>query len=86
MTALLAWSTLPPVERVARLRALAAIARLYLGRGADPLIEALRRSERDPAHLVGAAVALEAVPTRTKRSILASFAESSLPPVPRVAP
>lgn len=79
MTALLSWATLPPDERQARCRALAAIARLFLGRGAEPLIAALRLAERDPAQLVAAAVALEAVPTRLKRSILASFAESSLP-------
>jgi hypothetical protein len=67
------WHELPPGERLARLRSLQAIARLFAG-GASPLVGLLRRAEANEVSLDDVWVALNALPTRTFRNVLATFA------------
>jgi len=63
-----------PMERLARLRALRALALVLLG-PEDPLGAALLEAERDPAAAGKALDALDAVPSRRRRRLLASYAE-----------
>src|SRR5262245_46573941 len=70
------WSALAPVERVARCRALGALLRVYCGPCAAPLVELLRRAERDPAHLPAADAALHELPTIPMRRALASLLQT----------
>lgn len=62
------------VERVARLRAMRAIARLCLGPRGHAFTGALRRAETDPGQLEAALQQLNALAPIDQRSVLASFA------------
>ncbi|ACA15354.1 hypothetical protein M446_0800 [Methylobacterium sp. 4-46] len=62
------------VERIARLRALRAIAHLHAGPRAEALCSRLRDAEHDPAALPGAMAALDHLTAVGRRRILASFA------------
>lgn len=72
MTGLLAsWAPLDSVERAARLRALAALATVFLGEGrAGDLVRALHAAEGDAAWLHDADVALAMLPSIPRRRIL----------------
>lgn len=62
-------------ERVARLRALRAIAQLYCGVNA-PLVKALWLAESgDMAELEAALIELDGLPARRRRTVLASYNE-----------
>lgn len=61
-------------ERIARLRALQAIAYLHAGPRAEALCNRLRDAEHDPAALPDAMAALDLLAPVDRRRILASFA------------
>jgi len=71
---------LDPGERTARARVLAALARVYGGPGADALVKALRRLERDPGAADEALDLLNKLPTRPRRHALSSYAVIHRPP------
>jgi hypothetical protein len=71
MTLLAAWIILDRTERVARRRALATAARLMLGGDADTLIALLRLAETEDRGLELADLAIEKLPTRTMRRLVA---------------
>lgn len=64
---------LDATERAARARALAALARAYAGRNADPLVRELRRLERDPEAADEALALLDTLPTRPRRNALNAY-------------
>jgi len=76
---------LSPAERDARLRVLRAIVGLIVGSG-HTAVAALRRAEADPDALAEAHAALEALPTRTLRRILATYAAQIAPQKPSSGP
>lgn len=59
-----------PIERPARMRSLRALVQVF-ARPTHPLVHALARAEADPSD---AAKALETMPSRPRRRILASLA------------
>jgi len=61
-------------ERLARLRAMRAIARLTLGPRGDAFADALRLAEADPQQLEPALRRLDALAALDRRSVLCSFA------------
>jgi len=74
------WATgITPTERVARLRAMQAIARLSCGPRGDMLCTLLRSAETDPAGLEAAAAALARLEPLDFRRVLASYAQVHRP-------
>lgn len=65
---------LDAAERAARCRALAALARVYIGPKADALVLTLRRLERDPGAAGEALALLDTLPALARRRALASYA------------
>ena len=61
-----------PVERVAQLRSLAALAAVFLG-SAHPLVEMLRAAKRDDEAAMRALHMIDRVPPLTRRRTLATF-------------
>jgi hypothetical protein len=72
------WS-LDPVERIARLRALRALARVLGGPVATDLCEALRQAETDPAANATALAELKRLPSKVYQSVLASYGAMHCP-------
>jgi hypothetical protein len=68
-----------PAERIAQLRALAALAAVFLG-SAHPLVEMLRAAERDDDAAAQALALLDRVPSLTGRRMLATFCRVTWPP------
>jgi hypothetical protein len=63
----------PESDRRAGLRALAALAAVFVGSNA-PVVEALRRAELEPNTAGEALKLLDRIPTRQRRNILCSYA------------
>lgn len=74
---------LDPGERLARLRSFRALARVLAGPRAAELCELLHQAETDPAALMPAADALDALAPVDMRKVLSSYAALArpLPPV-----
>jgi hypothetical protein len=75
MMLLATWESLPAAERVARLRSLEVLIRVFAGPTATAY-ETLRAAESDTALLPVADAALSALPTVPLRRVLATFAET----------
>jgi hypothetical protein len=67
-----------PSERAKQLRALQALAAVYLG-SANPLVATLRQAEHDSGALPHAAELLDRVPSLTRRRILSTFGAVTWP-------
>lgn len=65
--------SLSPAERVARLRALRALAHLLLGLRGRDLCRLLREAESDDALLGVVALTIDTLPSRDRRNLLASY-------------
>lgn len=67
---------LDPAERIARMRSLRALCQIFCG-ARHPLVEALARAEVDPGDRAAleAWEALERIPARSRRNVLASLAQ-----------
>lgn len=68
-------------ERAARCRCLAALARVYSGPRADPLVGVLRRLERDPEAADEALALFDALPARPRRHALCAYAALHRPAI-----
>jgi hypothetical protein len=68
-----------PVERVAQLRSLGAIAHLQLGQD-HPLVAQLRSAETDPVAFTLPRETIESLPALTRRQLLSSFGAVNFPP------
>jgi len=82
MTLLAAWHALDPAELRARLRAMQALVRVFVGPAGRELAELLRDAESDPEALAACDAALAALGTIAQRRILATFA-ATLPSRPQ---
>jgi hypothetical protein len=77
------WSPgLDPIERVAQLRALAALVLVFLGLR-HPLVETLRAAEADSDAAARALHMLDRLPTLRQRRLLSVFARVTWPPARR---
>jgi hypothetical protein len=72
---------LSDAERIARCRALRALAVVLTGRRGDQLVAALRTAEADPARLPGALAALESLSALDRRRLLSAYAVVDRPSV-----
>ena len=77
------WSpTVDPVERIAQLRALCALAAAYCG-SSHELVGELRRAETDEAAAANALQLLDRLPSLMRRRLISVFAAIMFPPHPR---
>lgn len=69
------WSTAtPPAERLARLRCLRGLVRVFAGPMGERVQDELAAAEADPSRLAGALDMLDRLPAIPRRKALASFA------------
>jgi hypothetical protein len=74
-----------PVERVAQLRALCALAAVYCG-SSHQLVGELRAAETDRDATERALALLDALPSLTRRRLIATFGAITVRPVPPKLP
>jgi len=80
------WSPgIAPVERVAQLRSLAALAAVFTG-SLHPLVTELRAAETNHAAAGRALALLDALPSLTRRRLIATFGAVTFRPTPPKLP